>query len=102
MQVPREVLREWAIVQAEGSLTGVVLPAGMAPTTVQTFSLQARTKSSPTPLEHMAVQQACHQLLSNVIDYNLSIVVLAETMQAWSISKQVAFELKQSLITHWQ
>ena len=71
MQVPREVLRDWAIVQSEGSLTGVVLPAGMAPTMVHTFSLQPRSKSSPSPFEHMAVQQACHQILSNVTDYTL-------------------------------
>ena len=66
MQVPRELLKVWAIVQAQGTLSGVTLPAGIQSTMVQTFSLQPRTDSSPTAFEHMAVQQACQQLLSNV------------------------------------
>lgn len=33
---------------------------------VQTFSMQPRDKTSPTAYEYMAVQRACHQLLSNV------------------------------------
>ena len=66
-QVPRDVLKDWAIVQAEGPLAGMELPPGLPPAMVQTFSLQARQPSaSPSAYEHMAVHQACSQLLSNV------------------------------------
>ena len=56
-QVPREMLKEWAVVQGEATLRGVL---------VQTFTLQPRKQGSSSPFEHMAVQQACHRLLSNV------------------------------------
>ncbi|KAL3131191.1 hypothetical protein ABBQ38_000492 [Trebouxia sp. C0009 RCD-2024] len=54
--VPRELLKGWAVVQGEATLSGVV---------VQTFTLQPRKQGSSSPFEHMAVQQACHLLLSN-------------------------------------
>ncbi|KAL0022201.1 hypothetical protein WJX77_005622 [Trebouxia sp. C0004] len=63
--VPRDLLKDYAIVQAEGTLSGVALPPGVTPAMVQTFSMQGRDKTSPTAYEHMAVQRACHQLLSN-------------------------------------
>ena len=66
VKVPRDLLKDYAIVQAEGTLSGVALPPGVTPAMVQTFSMQERDKSSPTAYEHMAVQRACHQLLSNV------------------------------------
>ena len=67
VQVPRDLLKDWSIVQSEGSAAGLELPPGLPPALVQTFTLQARApQSSPTAYEHMAVQQACSQLLSNV------------------------------------
>lgn len=66
IQVPRQFLKDWAIVQEEGTLRDVALPPGMTATMVQTFSMQPRDKTSPNANEHMAVQQACHHLLSNV------------------------------------
>ncbi len=66
VKVPRDLLKDYAIVQAEGTLSGVALPPGVTPAMVQTFSMQARDKTSPSAYEHMAVQRACHQLLSNV------------------------------------
>ena len=66
VKVPRDLLKDYAIVQAEGTLSGVALPPGVTPAMVQTFSMQERDKTSPTAYEHMAVQRACHQLLSNV------------------------------------
>ncbi|DBA84180.1 TPA: hypothetical protein ACH3X1_006644 [Trebouxia sp. C0004] len=65
VKVPRDLLKDYAIVQAEGTLSGVALPPGVTPAMVQTFSMQGRDKTSPTAYEHMAVQRACHQLLSN-------------------------------------
>ena len=73
VKVPRDLLRDYAIVQAEGTLSGVALPPGVTPSMVQTFSMQERDKSSPTAYEHMAVQRACHQLLSNV---SMSLVIV--------------------------
>lgn len=67
MQVPRDLLKVWSIVQSEGSAAGVELPPGLPPAMVQTFTLQARRQHSvPSAYEHLAVQQACSQLLSNV------------------------------------
>ena len=67
LQVPKLFLKEWAIVQAESTLSGAMLPPGVIPAViVQTFSLQHRDKAGPTAYEHLAVQQACHQLLTNV------------------------------------
>lgn len=75
LQVPRDLLQDWAIIQAEGPLTGVELPPGLPPAMVQTFMLQARQPNgSPAAYEHMAVQQACSQLLSNVWQASCSMV----------------------------
>lgn len=43
--------------QGEAALSGLM---------VQTFTLQPRDQGSSSAFEHMAVQQACHRLLSNV------------------------------------
>ena len=67
VQVPRDLLKDWSIVQSEGDAAGMELPPGLPPAMVQLFTLQARQQHSvPSAYEHLAVQQACHQLLSNV------------------------------------
>ena len=66
MQVPRKLLKDYAIVQGETSVSQAALPPGYSSTVVQTFSMQDRGQSAPTAYEHMAVQQACHRILSNV------------------------------------